>query len=111
MTREHWEIYAILRNIDRNKADEYKRKIRVKHCRVITQDDGWNVAYSNDDSITYKRFFQGHFTENEWEDFCEDTEVRIYSPYDCTGRMFTVSLEKYRVSNGTWVYHKMAMDI
>lgn len=111
MTREHWEIYAILRKIDRTQADAYKRKIRVKHCRTISPDDAWTTAFYDEDSITKKQFFPYHFTDEEWQDFCNDTVIQIYSSYDCTGRLFTVALDQYRVSGGTWVYHRMALDV
>lgn len=111
LNKPQWELYAILRKYDRTAAEDYKRKIRQKTTYTIETENPWKVVFADYDSILKKRFFPYFFTEEEWEEFMEDTWVNIYSPYDCTGQLFTRGLERYTTNNGTWVYHSMSFDV
>lgn len=35
----------------------------------------------------------------------------FYSPYDCTGQRFTAGIDFYKVHNGTWIYHRIGVDV
>ena len=108
--RIKWEIYAIIKKINPERAKEYKAKaLRLKY---IPQNSGWVTAFNKDfDSFTTKRFFPFFFNDEEKREFENDFWVSVNSPYDCTGQIFTVSIDFYKVHNGTWVYHHKALDV
>ena len=31
--------------------------------------------------------------------------------YDCTGQKFTAGVDFYKVHNGTWIYHRIGVDV
>ena len=119
MTYTDWKVYAIYRELEgKEMAEAFRHRMNAKHrergtgncdvepCWVII--DGWRA----EESCLQKRFFPWHFTDEEWEQFCEDEWIHIpYSQYDCTGRTFTQWMERYRVPGGTWVYRRIGLDI
>lgn len=109
MDRSKWAIYAIMRKTHPDIAKSLKAKYLRTACIPI--DNRWETAFYGDESITYKRFFPYHFTAEEQEEFIEDEWRHIYSPYDCTGQWFTASIDFYKTANGTWVYHRMGLDV
>lgn len=57
----------------------------------ITDDPGW--------------------TDEEIRDFISENWIRNYSMYDCTGKVFTVSLNVKRIPLGLSVVHHMDLDL
>lgn len=108
--RIKWEIYCILKKQNPEKAKKYKAEIlRLKY---IPHNSGWLKVINRDyDSFTIKKFFPFFFDDDEKQEFVNDYWESINSPYDCTGQIFTVSIDFYKVKNGTWVYHHKSIDI
>lgn len=108
--RIKWEIYSILKKQNPDRAKEYKTKaLRLKYS---PQNSGWVMAFSKDfDSFTIKKFFPYFFNDEEKQEFINDYWVSVNSSYDCTGQVFTMGIDFYKVQNGTWVYHHKALDV
>ena len=53
------------------------------------------------------------YTDEEIREFIDDSMVmRIYSPYDCTGKLFTVWIEWHRNPSGLISYrHRVGLDV
>lgn len=51
------------------------------------------------------------WTDEDIQNFIEENWIRINSMYDCTGKMFTVSLSVKRIPIGLSVVHHTALDI
>ena len=111
MTFEDWKVYAIYRQFDRKKADTWKSEMKKKRKLSAHCENEWQTVFSDDYGFTKKRFFPYFFTTEEWEEFCDCEWINIYSPYDCTGMVFSRDLTQHRTKNGTWVYHSLSLDI
>lgn len=118
LKREDWEIYAILRECDgKKKAQEYKQrrfKEYKKYGILQNENNGYNFvkAFGDYDSYTMKCFAPCFFSEDEKKEICEQIKIPFfYSPYDCTGQKFTAGIDFYKVHNGTWIYHRIGVDI
>ena len=114
-----WRIYAIIRECDgKKKAEEYKQKCfkRYKKYGILSQNEnnGYNFvkAFGDYDSYTLKCFIPSFFSDSEKEEIYDQIKIPFfYSPYDCTGQKFTAGVDFYRVHNGTWIYHRIGVDI
>lgn len=109
--KNDWEIYCILKAFNSRKAKEYLSKRKRERKMSCPAENSWSVVTYSDESVLEKRFFEGYFSEDEWNDFVDATELVTNSPYDCTGRWFTIRLDKYETEKGTWVYHCMGLDV
>ena len=102
-------VYAIMRNLNPSFSKKYKAdKLRLKYA---PNNNGWKTVISNEYGYISKKFFPYHFDQMEKENFIDSHWISINSPYDCTGRAFTVSIDMYEIDGGTWVYHRKALDI
>ena len=119
LKKEDWKFYAILRECDgKEKAEEYKQKC-FKRYRMYgllshNENNDYNFvkAFGDYDSYTMKCFIPSFFSDSEKEEICEQIKIPFfYSPYDCTGQRFTAGVDFYEVSGGTWIYHRIGVDI
>lgn len=116
LTRDQWIVYACIRTeVGKNTANEYKRNCKIKNAKYginIEKKNPWNLAFSDYDSMTYKRFFPGNMSEEDKKELVEEISIDcINSQYDCTGCVFTTAIDFYNVPGGVWVYHCMALDV
>lgn len=112
LDRYRWELYAMLKKAGHDAAAQRERTL-LRHNSTVRKSP-WQVVHFSEDgeSVLLKRMFDTPFDHEEWQDFCDNTWVEICSPYDCTGKMFSVSLDAYTLKDGrTWVYHTMALDV
>lgn len=108
-----WLAYAFCKRIDEAKAKEMLSLIRKR--KSAPYKSAWNfVCFDGEgiDAILYEKMFVPyHLTEEEKEAFREENEIRIFSPYDCTGQIFTVWIDFYEIPQGTWIYHCKGIDL
>lgn len=116
---DDWRIYAILRNdVGKEKAEEYKQKCFEKYKKygllLKNENNGYNFvkAFGDYDSYTLKCFIPSFFSDSEKEEIYDQIKIPFfYSPYDCTGQRFTAGIDFYKVQNGTWIYHRIGVDV
>lgn len=100
----------ILEQTKRELRRRQKHKINPFEETYHYRGDDWESYYS-------KEFFHSTFTEEEKEEFIESQWIRIYSPYDCTGRKFTTSIRicNFKELNSfgamSCVYHFFSLDV
>lgn len=120
LKNEDWRIYACFREcFGKEKAEEYKQKCfkRYKKYGVLSQNKNNNynfvTAISDSDSFyILKCFCPCFFSDAEKEKIYNQIEIPFYnSPYDCTGQRFTIGIDFYKVHNGTWIYHRIGIDV
>lgn len=71
-----------------------------------------NSGYTSDYTSFVKSIFPGtHFTEEEKREYINEEWMHINSPYDCTGRWFTIDIKIFDRPEGTLVYHIKGLDI
>lgn len=66
------------------------------------------------DSFVKYGFIKGSesWTDEDIEEWVRETWLRIYSPYDCTGKCFTYDIHWHRNPNGVVSYvHQMGVDV
>ena len=79
--------------------------------------DGWHKHFEEDDGecwINYGLFdFPDDYTDDEIRECLhEELWVSINSPYDCTGKPFTMWIDWHRNPNGmVSVIHHMGLDV
>lgn len=74
----------------------------------------WRHSYSKDGEEVYAYTifdYLAHESDEYINKFVEDYRIRINSPYDCTGKMFTMFLHWSRQPAGVVVVHEMGYDI
>lgn len=111
--------YAILRNhAGKEKAEEYKQRRFEKYRKyglfLQSENDKYNFvwAFGEYDSYTLKCFIPCFFSDSEKEEIYDQIKIPFfYSPYDCTGQRFTAGIDFYKVHNGTWIYHRIGVDV
>ena len=91
-----------------------KRIHKTKPLNSIAsiQDDWHRVYYHDGDSWTEFALFEGDdCTDEEISEYVNSMRIRINSPYDCTGKVFTEWINWHRNPNG-WisVIHHKAID-
>ena len=82
-------------------------KSLIEEERIIYPDSDWESLYKYG-------FIKGSetWTDDEIKEWIEDEWCRIYSPYDCTGKLFTVNIYWHRNPNGVVSYkHWMSVDV
>lgn len=112
-TRTDYEIYALLmKNEYPKEAKDWLSKQKKKRKYTLTDDDKWvYLGYGDFDSYAKKRFFNSFFTDEEWEEFVDCEWIYTGCAFDCSGRPFTISIDRYKTTNGTWVYHWIGLDV
>ena len=114
-----WKVYAIISECSgKEKAEEYKQRMFQKYKKYgllsHNENNDYNFvkAFGDYDSYTLKCFVPCVFSEDEKKEIYEQIEIPFfYSPYDCTGQKFTVGVDFYKVHNGTWIYHRIGVDV
>ena len=93
----------------RNKA----RASEDRLAKPLTEE--WRRICCHDGETVFEyRIFPGDWSETldeEIEEIVRSMEVRICSPYDCTGKLFTHYLEWKRVEAGLCVVHCLGLDV
>lgn len=82
------------------------------------------VHYADDDYEAYTEYgflsnYKGEpldgieYTDEDIREFIDDNmRMRIYSPYDCTGKLFTMWVEWHRNPSGLISYrHRVGLDV
>lgn len=114
MTRDNWLVYAIFREIDgKERAEQYRHKINATRAKYRTKDESspWAlIKYDEDGGYIEKRFLPYHLTAEEREEWYDSIEIRINSPWDCTGQRFTAWISFHEIPGGTWIYHCTGID-
>ena len=96
------------------KAD-YKRKHPAKpelkslleKPRIGDVDEKYGLTFSEYGFIPDSE----DWTEEDIKQWKEDVRMRIWSPYDCSGEIFTYWINCHKNPNGLWSYvHHKAMD-
>lgn len=74
-----------------------------------------NYYDENGEGLTEYGFLPDRFnnwTDEDLEEYFDSCWVRIYSPYDCTGKLFTCGIDWHRNPCGRISYqHHLALDI
>ncbi len=101
MTREQMERY-ILKRIHRQKpAQELPPLFELERTRA----DG-------DEGLVRYGFLGKDMTDEEIEEELDYMRIRINSPYDCTGKLFTAWIHWHRNPTGIVTYaHHMRLDV
>ena len=64
-----------------------------------------------DEGFTEYRILQGEWTPEEIRDAIEEAWISVNSPYDCTGRLFTVDIHARQTPVGLVWIHRMGVDV
>lgn len=117
MTDVDWSVYAVLRNVKgKAYAEEYRHKRNKRNAEYgidLRKPNDWTIVKGYDTGgVLVKRFIPGemevqgkrNFEEREW------IEAPMLS-YDCTGKPFSLWMEFFDVPGGTWVYHRIGLDV
>lgn len=120
-----YNIKAIKRYINKHGQDDtalalleknvnkkvYNKKVGVPPKSL--QDD-WHVLYDEDGEgwKEYGFFEAEDMTDEEINEYVEAMRVEIHSPYDCTGKAFTMWIDWHRNPCG-WisVVHRLCLDV
>ena len=111
LTAKQWNI---IKKIEKN---AYKRNHRgerdvldsslLEESRLACRDEDWETCFEF--GFLSKRT---DLTDEEIEEMVEDMTIRIYSPYDCTGKRFTRWITTHRNPSGLVSYiHEMGLDV
>ena len=102
-------------------SDKYKHMKRAAKkalnsgetiCPTLTEEA--RVHYSYDDEYwTEYGFLHGtDYSDDEVREIIEDMRYRIYSPYDCTGKPFTMWIDWHRNPTGLISFiHRVGLDV
>lgn len=95
--------------------DRYKRNHRGYTPQGSMMDMPHTSAERYDDESMIEYGFiskRTDLTDDEIEEWVDDNTIRIYSPYDCTGQIFTRWIETHRNPNGLASFvHHMGLDV
>ena len=69
------------------------------------------VYTANDSMAEFYIMVDPGWTDAEIREFVEENWIRNYSMCDCTGKVFTVSLNVKRIPLGLSVVHHMSLDV
>ena len=79
----------------------------LEESRLAYPDEDWETCIEF--GFLSKRT---DLTDEEIEELVEDMTLRIYSPYDCTGKRFTRWITTHRNPSGLVSYvHEMGLDV
>ena len=87
--------------------DEMVDKLTIKR-------NAWKVVYRDEMGETgyyYGIFDDDGETDEEIEEYCDSLVMRINSPYDCTGKLFTQYITWKRTSMGIRIIHAWGRDV
>lgn len=93
---------------------EYRANLKKRDKRYLYPDYGEIVNSGGDwDSFWKKIFFAGEqWSEEDKREFIEENWIYCEpSQYDCTGQIFTQSIDVFNVPNGVVAYIRYAMDV
>lgn len=74
----------------------------------------WRTFYPDDSGEWWKEYCiitDAEFTDEELREIIEEEWIHIYSPYDCTGKVFTSSLTATRMPCGILFVHCKGVDV
>ena len=95
------------------KADYKRRHSALQVLEPLTEES--RVMYDEyGDDVTEYGFIKGSedWTDDEIEMWRKTSWIRIYSPYDCTGRLFTCWITCHRNPNGVVSFvHRLGRDV
>ena len=95
---------------------EMKKEVR----KALKKERNSSISrhFSEDGESCYiKEWYNSPFTDQEKYEYMENEWIRIYSPYDCTGKWFTQSIricnlkEPNSFGARSVVYHFMGLDV
>lgn len=102
-------IELVGKQIKKEIRDTYKEQSR----QLEEPQPHYNDEYG--ESCWYKEWFSEPFTEEEKREWIEDHWITINSPYDCTGKWFTQSIQIFNVNTSfgakSVVYYYMGRDV
>lgn len=116
----HWimntESLPLSREQRLKSTENMKRSIRQS---LSCKDTRPKYHYRDEcgESFWFKEFFNTPFSEEEKEEYIENEWRHIYSPWDCTGQVFTTDIkiinfkEPNSLGKMSVVYHFMALDV
>lgn len=85
-------------------TESTKKWLRNSYHRWLEESECPQWHYDEDgESRWCKKFFVGHFTEEDKKDFIESNRKEINSQYDCTGLWFTRWIAIFNLGNGNSV--------
>lgn len=114
-----YEILGIYAEWDREADFKAKWSDRIillkREIRAFTNAENKRpvVAFSDEDSVTYLQILPESIQTTEEADafFYDYMERVICSPYDCTGKLFTVRHKVFQRHGRFYVYHTMGVDV
>lgn len=114
-----YEILGIYAKRDREADFKAKWSDRIillkREIRAFTNAENKRpvVAFSDEDSVTYLQILPESIQTTEEADafFYDYMERVICSPYDCTGKLFTVRHKAFQRHGRFYVYHTMGVDV
>ena len=115
LTRDEWEFYAELRSergIER--ANRFKSRAAKHNGPMRESKSDFSCIHVDEDGTSWveKMFIPDrHFDSAQKLEVERDLEIKINSPYDCTGRPFSWAVDVFNVANGAWVYRHMGLDV
>lgn len=74
----------------------------------------WRVRYDREDYESHAEYCivaDAKFTNEEKQELIELLWINIFSPYDCTGKVFTTSIHIADLPCGTLIIHRKAIDV
>lgn len=122
--KESYEFIRFIMSINdlstKEKLDIVKHtKQQLRHMLASHNDSG--IEYHSTDkygeNFFTKEFFDEPFSETDKKNYINDHWLSINSPYDCTGKIFTRSIEIFNFNEPNSfgkqavVYHFMAIDV
>lgn len=91
---------------------DYRRILRRAPVRqklpLIAEE---RTIATSDESLATYRIYPGKWSKNDIEELVEDMTIRINSPYDCTGKLFTEYIHAEPCNIGLVVVHHMSIDV
>ena len=92
-----------------------KKLHKQKPKRIKSLQEDTRLYYSEKDYeswLEYGFFEAGDMTDEEIQEYVDEMEIHIYSPYDCTGKVFTQWITWHRNPCGLIsVIHKKSIDV
>lgn len=83
--------------------DNLRRGLMQGAIRIRYDEDG--------EGATEYKILKGEYSPHEISEIVDREWTRISSPYDCTGKMFTVSIHAALTPAGLVFVHRMGVDV
>lgn len=92
---------------------EELRKVQSDdRLRLGLRDGVVRVRYDEDgEGSTEYGILKGSYTPHEIQELVDENWMTIRSPYDCTGRTFTVDIHARQTPAGLVFIHRMGLDV